>query len=380
MPVRRLICITFAGLLLIAATPAVAMQAEVISGPGRGFSGDGGPFSEAHIWGPTTIAPSPEGGFYFTDSWNNRIRYVSPGGLVSTVVGRKRFRNCGQNLPPLKSCLALPHGVALDRDGGLLITDTFHHRILKVKDGVARTIAGTGRSCQKQRSCEEEGRRALKTDLHLPVLARRIGGDIYIADTAHRVLRLKEGKISRFAGTGRWGYSGDGGRADRARLFEPADMIAYKGGMLVSDGSNCRLRFVDAEGIIHPFAGAGSIRRCWKSYGLSKGLFKGWGEPLKRVGDGGPARQARLTVTGFMASDGERVWFTDFLNNRVREIDEKGIIKTIAGTGESIGQNGRGPMPALEMRLGWPSALALTENGELLLGDSGNDRIVRLTP
>lgn len=378
MPLKSLML----AIVLLCSLPAgaSAWTGEVISGPGRGFSGDGGRFKEARIWGPTTIAPDGQGGFYFTDSWNNRIRYVNPEGKVETVAGRQRWKSCGENRPARKTCLSLPHGVSLDSDGGLLITDTFHHRLLKIgDDGVARTIAGNGRSCRQGGKCQEEGD-ALKTALHLPVLARRIGKAIYISDTAHRVLKLEQGKLTRVAGTGSWGHSGNGGPARKAKLFEPADMLPYNGGLLISDGSNCRLRWVSPQGIIYPFAGSGSLRGCWRSYGLvpNQQLFRGWGKPQGEVGDGGDPLQAKLSVTGFMASDGESIWFTDFLNNRVRQIKD-GKITTIAGTGEEKGVNGRGPMPALSMRLGWPSALSLTEAGELLLGDSGNDRIIRLS-
>ena len=362
--------------LTLTTSQAFAGSGQTIVGGGRGFSGDGGAAIKAKIHGPTTLVSDRKGGYYFTDSWNNRIRQIDKKGNIKTVVGSGKAV-CGDNLPPLMTCLSLPHGVSLEKDGRLIITDTFNNRILRLdRDNIVRTIAGSGRNCQDDKTelCGE-GKRPLLADLHWPTIARRIGKDLYISDSANRILAVRKNRMVRVAGTGKWGFSGDGGPATSAQLFAPADMIAYKGGLLISDGNNCRVRFVK-KGIISTFAGGGNISECWQAYGLVKNWYDGWSGPLREVGDGGPATLGRLLVSGFLATDNQRVWVTDFLNNRVRQIDN-GIITTVLGTGQIKGTNGNGPMPGETMRLGWPSCVTRIGN-KLIVTDSGNDRIITL--
>lgn len=367
-------------LLLSLSLPSLALagDAEVIVGGGRGFSGDGGPALKAKIYGPTTLVSNRNGGYYFTDSWNHRIREITKEGKIRTVVGSGRSDWCGDGRKARDICLALPHGISLDRQRRLIITDTFHNRILRLdRDGIVRTIAGSGENCEpnKTSSCGEGGP-ALQAKLHWPTIARYIGGELYISDSANRILAVKKGRMIRIAGTGNQGFSGDGGPATKANLWAPADMISYKGGLLISDGNNCRLRFVNKAGIISTFAGGGDLETCWRAYGAvpQENWYTGWGNPLPEVGDGGPATEGRMLVTGFLATDGDTVWVTDFLNNRVRQI-KNGTITTIVGTGEVLGTNGNGPMPGKQFRLGWPSCVTRVGN-KLIITDAGNDRIV----
>lgn len=375
----RTIIATFFLLLLLPST-ALAGNAQSIVAGGRGFSGDGGPALKAKIHGPTTLVSNRKGGYYFTDSWNHRIREITANGRIRTVVGSGKSDWCGDRKEALKVCLALPHGITLDSEDRLIITDTFHNRILRLdRDGIVRTIAGSGENCEPgQTNRCGEGGAAKKAKLHWPTIARYIGDDLYISDSANRILAVKRGRMIRVAGTGNQGFSGDGGPATKANLWAPADMIAYKGGLLISDGNNCRLRFVNKAGIISTFAGGGDLETCWRAYGAvpQENWYTGWGSPLPgdQVGDGGPATEGRMLVTGFLATDGDTVWVTDFLNNRVRQI-KAGKITTIVGTGEPLGTNGNGPRPGKQFRLGWPSCVTRVGN-KLIITDAGNDRII----
>ena len=343
------------------------------------FDGDHLGASTAHLARPTTICADRSGGYYVADTLNGRIRHVDRLGRIDTVVGSGAMPGgpwCVTDVPAEQACLGIPHGIDVAADGALIVADTGHHRIDRVgRDGILRTIAGTGSACDHEGDACGEGGPPLAAKLFLPTIAHDTPAGLVIADSRDRVLLVRHGRVDRIAGTGHPGASGDGGPATDARLFGPADAVPYRGGWLISDGSNCRLRWVDPHGIIHPFAGYGTdLAWCHRAYALATG---GWSTPIVGdLGDGGPAWAARLSVTGFLATQGSTVWVTDFLNARVRKI-ERGRITTVLGTGR-VGANGDGPLAGTSFRLGWPSGIARLPDGRILVTDPANNRVIEL--
>ena len=357
------------------------------------FSGDGGPATSARIAQATTIAADGSGGYYFADSRNQRIRHVAADGIIRTVVGngqdpKTTGPQCAWGKPALQTCLNWVHGVSLDTDGGLIITDSFNHVVTKLgRDGIVRRLAGTGTRCLPATASCGEGGSALNAALDRPTTSRRIGDTLYISDSSDRILAVgPDGIMRRVVGTGQAGFSGDEGPATAARIWGPADMIGYRGGLLISDGNNCRLRWVDPQGIIHAFAGyGGDIQWCWRNYGDVKygptESRNDWGRdgPMTgNVGDYGPALWSRLSVTGFLADVGGEVCVTDFLNYRVRCIDGRGLIRTVVGG--VYGNNGSsplnavgvdGPLPAQRFPMGWAGGIAYDPVRQRLLVSDG---------
>ncbi len=353
-----------------------------VQGP---FSGDGGPAVNARAWGPNVIDARRDGTYAFADARNNRIRQVTPDGIVRTIAGSGLPASpaCGWGVPAAQACLSVPHGVTYGSGGTILITNTFAGVVLRVgADGVARRIAGNGSDCDLTFTRCGEGGPALNASLHWPTIARDTPKGVVIADTANRVLLVgRDGIIRRIAGTGKAGFSGDGGPADKAQLWAPADAIPYQGGWLISDGNNCRIRRVDARGIIRPFAGyGGSLETCWQGYALAASPAQ-WGAPLPAgtIGDGGSALKAKMQVTGFLAASGSTVYVPDWNNRRLRMI-KNGRISTILGTGQPDGVNGAGPMPGPSMRTGRLCAAALVPGAsKLLVTDCGVGRVIEVT-
>ncbi|HEY2380441.1 MAG TPA: hypothetical protein VGK48_04595 [Terriglobia bacterium] len=149
-----------------------------------------------------------------------------------------------------------------------------------------------------------------------------IGPDrgLYWADFgSHRVLRYDFGTkaISVIAGTGKAGYSGDGGPAAAAQMNAPHEVrFDSKGNIFVAERDNHVVRYIDMKSkVISTAAGTG---------------MRGFS------GDGGPANQAQLAQPHSIALDrADNVYICDIMNNRVRRIDPKaGTISTFAGTGE----------------------------------------------
>ncbi|MCC7109348.1 MAG: hypothetical protein IT382_08680, partial [Deltaproteobacteria bacterium] len=224
------------------------------------------------------------------------------------------------------------------------------------------TIAGTGVA-----GSSGDGGPAIAARLRSPHgMAVAADGTVYIADTENnRVRRISPaGIITRVAGTGTWGDTGDGGQATSATLsglvslaLSPADDILY-----IADLDNNRVRQVDlATGVISAFAGAGLI---------------GFGY----AGDGGPAVTAWLQMPEGVATDADgNVYIADVVNCIVRRVDiATNIITRVAGVPGSCTPGGDGGN-ALAARFSLPSRVALDAAGNLYVLDTGSRSVRRVS-
>src|SRR5207248_959171 len=110
------------------------------------FSGDGGPATAASLTYPSNVAVDAAGNLYIADSGNNRIRKVTSNGIISTVAGNGTTDFNGDGIA-VSASLFNPGGLAVDKSGALLISDTYNERVRKLTSDVRiTTIAGTGRA------------------------------------------------------------------------------------------------------------------------------------------------------------------------------------------------------------------------------------------
>lgn len=153
------------------------------------------------------------------------------------------------------------------------------------------------------------------------------------------------------------GQNGDGGPALEAQLLHPVGVaLDQRGNLYVSEAGAYRIRKVDSRGIITTVAGIG--RR-----GFS--------------GEGGPAVQAGISAPHDLVLDEKgNLYFTDSFNHRIRKVDTRGIIASIAGTGKSGGSGDGGP--ALKAELNNPQGIAIDHEGNLLVADTFNHVIRRI--
>lgn len=324
-----------------------------------GFSGDGGPATQAQLNNPAGVEVDAAGAIYIADYRNARIRKVSPDGTITTIAGDGQpynFASPGDGGPATKAQLRSPYGVGVDKKGIVYVADQQGHRVRKIAlDGTITSIAGDGvRGFTGDGGPAEKARVAGVNDV-----AFDSKGFIYIADTGNnRVRRIApDGIITTFAGSGEKGFDGDGGPATQAKTGAPAALfVDAKDNVYYCDFTNHAVRKVTPEGIITTLAGTGT------------GGFNG---------DGIEATKAQLREPCGVAVDAAgRVYVSDSRNSRIRVIRLSGIIDTVAGNGY-MGYVGDGG-PATEGRIRVPDIIDIDAKGNLYLAEFRNNLIRKL--
>jgi sugar lactone lactonase YvrE len=213
-----------------------------------GYSGDGGSATLARLYAPTGIEVDSSGNVYIGDAGNHTVRKVVPGGTISTVAGTGTAGYNGDGIAATSARLYGPNGVALDRRGNLYITDTSNNRIRKVTPGgTISTYAGTGVA-----GYTGNGGAATSAQINGPsgidVDSR---GELYFSDEVnHRIRRVDgAGVINRAAGaTSTGGFAGDGGSALTATLNSPYGLVIEPDGdVKFADGDNYRVRRIERQ-------------------------------------------------------------------------------------------------------------------------------------
>lgn len=293
-----------------------------VAGTGEsGFSGDGGPATKAQLNSPHDLLFDTEGNLWIADTGNQRIRRIDRQGIITTMAGDGKALQSNYNGTAPETSLNNPQSIALDREGNLLIADTYNGVIRKLdRSGkltiFAGSVAGFG----------GDGGPADKAQMNLP-MAVAVGPDdsVYVSDAGNsRIRRITpDGKISTIVGYGPpadtygGGYGGDGGPAEKGKIFSATDLKCDAAGNLyIMDSGNHRLRVV-RSGVITTMAGTGKP-------GFS--------------GDGKRATEAELNTPQkiALARDGS-IFIAERANQRIRKIDPQGIIHMIAGTGTPKG-------------------------------------------
>ncbi len=323
-----------------------------------GFSGDGGPATNAQLNSPQAIVFDSAENVVLTDLKNHAVRRIDAlTGVITTVAGTGVSGFGGDNDLAQQARLNQPYGVAIDQFDNLFIADTGNHRVRRVDagSGVITTVAGNGIA-----AFQGDGGPAVSASLNQPygvvidltgnlIIADRDNGRIRRVDVATRL-------ISTVAGNGSDDFSGDGGPAISAGLLDPeAVAIDGNGRLFISDTENNRVRLVLPEGVIQTVVGSDFIS-----------------------GDGGPAINASLSNPFKVLLDRQNnLIIADSENNRVRRVDRQTwIIHAVAGNGVE-GDTGDGG-PAVLSRLHDPEGLAIDQAGNIYIADQENNRIRRV--
>ena len=174
-----------------------------VAGTGEpGYSGDGGPATQAQLDQPESVAFDDAGNLYIADGGNDRIRMVDADGIITTVAGTGKAGATGDGIEATSATLSDPAGLAFDHKGNLYIAD-YDNCLIRMIDGsgIIWTVAGTGR-----RGDAGDGGNPLRAELDSPnSLSFDSGGLLYVTEDSDqprvRVIDLKHRVISTFA---RW--------------------------------------------------------------------------------------------------------------------------------------------------------------------------------
>jgi len=330
-----------------------------VAGTGTaGSSGDDGPATNAQLQVPVGVAVTADSGFLIVDFQNNMVRKVSPAGVITRVAGTGTAGNSGDDGPATDAQLQVPAGVAVTADGGFLIADQLNNVVRKVSAaGVITRVAGTGTAGNSG-----DGGPATDAQLRGPTdVAVTADGGFLIADFQNNTVRKVSaaGVITRVAGTGTAGNSGDGGPATDAQLSAPGGVaVTADGGFLIADSNNNVVRKVSAAGVISRVAGTGTAGNS---------------------GDDGPATSAQLSrPLGVTATADGAALIADTTNNVVRNVSAAGVISRVAGTGTAGNSGDDGQATSAQLHA--PARVAVTADGTILISDAANNEIRMVTP
>ena len=336
---------------------------DTIAGNGNlPAGGDGGPALSSKLNGPSAMATDTLGNLYIADTQNHRIRVVDSSGIIITTAGTGATDFNGDNIDAAKANLNSPAGIAVDESGNTYIADTSHNRVRRVAPGgTITTILGDGTAS----STGDGGAASNATTLRPQGLAywQNAGGSqkyLYIVEPLGQIVRridLNSNIVTRFAGNGQRGYSGDGGAAPSAMLSLPLDVATdASGNVYIADAGNHRIRKV-SNGTISTAAGNGK---------------------LAFSGDGGLAISASLAIPdNVTVGPLGNIFINDSANLRIRVVTLDGNIQTAAGTGVQTGDiDGEGGNPLDDLGDGGPSVLASFSQPQAVVLDPGGNAYI----
>jgi len=232
--------------------------------------GDGGPATQARLESPSAVLFDPAGNIIVVDYGQNRIRKITPDGIINTIAGNGcDIFGCGPNNgdggPATQARIAGPIDVVFDRAGNFYITEVRGNRVRKVdaQTGIITTAAGNGLG--PAGGPGGDGGPATEAQFEDPAgLAIDAADNLYISDSgAHKIRKVtaSTGIISTIAGTGSQSFSGDGGPATVAALHSPNGLyLDATGNLYIADYGNGRVRKIAAgTGVITTVAGGGAV-------------------------------------------------------------------------------------------------------------------------
>ena len=291
----------------------------------------------------------------------HRVRKVDARGVISTIAGTGEKGDDGDGGDARSAQFNGMHHLVVAPNGDIFLADTWNNRVRKIdaRTRVISTVAGTGK-----KGFSGDGGPATKADfggIYCASLDPK-GEQLYLADLDNRrirVVELKTGLVRTIAGNGAKGVPPDGAEAASAPLVDPrAVAVDRRGNVYILERGGHALRVVEAGGKIRTVAGTGQ---------------KGLG------GDGGDALRATLSGPKHLCLDGEdNVVIADTDNHVIRKfLPREGRMVRVAGTGKP-GARGVGG-PSLEVELNQPHGVYVHRDGTLYITDSHNQRVLKIT-
>ena len=330
----------------------------VLAGNGLGgFSGDGGPATAASLNRPSDAAMDEAGNLYIYDEFNERIRLVTPDGIITTIAGNGISRETGNGGPAKLASIGQGDRIAVDGSGNLYIAAACQIRRI-TPDGMIAAFAGTG-NCNHGADGP-----ALKTDIYPDSggMAFDSSGNLYFAEELIlgyiRKISAADGTITTIAGSGVAGFSAASAPGLQTSLNLPKSVaVDSAGNVFFAEVNNEVVRQLSTDGTVSIIAGLGPS-------------IAGF------AGDQGPAKQAALSFPSGVAFDGQgNLNIADTGNFRVRRI--KGtVIDTIVGNGQFRAvPNGT---PSAQAFLYGPNNITFDASGNMLISEVSFRKVARI--
>jgi len=336
---------------------------------------------------PQGISVDSAGNVYVGDTLNNRVRKITPSGVVTTLAGSgtaqfadgtgtgasfnnpygvtvdsegivyvvdklnyrvRKITMTADIISTLASGFNSPIGVAVDSTGNVYMSDINAYKVYKITPlGVSTVLAGLGPG-----SSDGNGTNA---SFNFPQgLTIDQSGNLYLTELGNCRIRkiTPSGDVSTFAGS-TFGYQD--GTGTNAKFDQPNGIAIISDGTLyVSDTNNHRIRKITSAGVVTTLAGSGT------------GTFA----------DGTGAGASFKQPAGLAVDSVGNVYVADNQNHRIRKISSAGVVSTLAGSGTAQFANGTGTSASFSA----PSGIAVDSLGNVYVGDQGNARIRKITP
>jgi len=343
---------------LLAAISLSAASVSTFAGNGqKGYSGDNGPATSATMDNPFGVTRGPDGSIWFCEYTGQRIRKVTPDGKITLIAGNGKVGYTGDGGPATEATFNLPHELRFGpKRGNLFIVDMMNHAVRKIDTttGIISTVVGTGKP-----GYTGDGGPADQAQLKNPhSIQFDANGDLFICDIGNSVIRkvdMKSHVITTIAGTGKPGDSPDGA---------PVKGTPIKGPRSIDFDAAGNLWFCTREG-------NQVLKLDLKADKIS--IIAGNGKK-GFTGNGGPAKLATLSGPKGVAFDtAGNAWIADTESHSIRMVDMKtGNLELKIGTGVK----GDGPDgDPLKCQLARPHGVFVDKDGSVYVGDSENHRV-----
>ena len=346
-----LIALLLASALLTGILFRSPANAGVPTGPGAvstlfgipGTSGSADTTLRATFNGPAGECYDAAGNLYVTDGAGNKIRKVSPSGVVTTLAGS----GTGAETDGSGAAASFngPAGICLASDGNLYVTDSTGNKIRKLTlAGVVTTLAGSGTTAST------DGSGAAASFYNPWGICQASDGTLTVTDYGSNAVRRVSlsGAVSTLYGVP--GTSGSADTTGRATFYSPAaSCYDAAGNLYVADQTNNKIRKISPTGVVTTLAGSGSAGNT----------------------DGSGAGATLNCPTGItQASDGN-LYVADYVGNTIRKVTLAGAVTTLAGSGSSTETDGTGSGASFKN----PYGITQASDGNLYVTDGGGNKI-----